>query len=52
MLLVSTNVAAHMPGVGTWSFMPSRDELSGARGYALDANAAVLIVNVGLNAFH
>jgi hypothetical protein len=50
--VLPTAAAAHISGVGTWSLMPSRDELSAVRGYALDANAAVLIVNVGLSLRH
>ena len=52
LLLVSSAATAHMPGAGTWSLMASRDELSGARGYALDANAAVLVINTGLSLRH
>jgi hypothetical protein len=49
---LSTAAVAHMPGAGTWSLMASRDELSGAHGYALDANAAVLVINTGLSLRH
>jgi hypothetical protein len=52
LVLVPVPAAAHMPGVGAWSLTSNRDEPSGVRGYALDFNAAVLVVNVGLSARH
>jgi hypothetical protein len=51
-VVLSAPALAHMPAVGTHSVMISHDKPSGTRGYGVEANAAVLILNFSLALRH
>lgn len=49
---VSTVSHADLPALGGPSLMISRDDTSGTKGFGLDSNAAVAIINVSLSLRH